>query len=93
MVDGAQISIAATDPASPEAHEFGKNGKTSLSIFINNTLAGIIVVADLIKPTTPGGGKRELPGVNWTLPAYANRHIIIRNDEEIIRVSLEKPSP
>ena len=44
----------------------------------------------LIKPTSGGAGSRQLGKVNWTLPAYANRHIIIRNDEEIIRASLEK---
>ena len=27
-------------------------------------------------------------GVNWTHPAYANRHIVHRNNSEIIRVSL-----
>jgi len=26
---------------------------------------------------------------NWVQPAYANRHIIIRNDSEIRRISLE----
>ena len=26
--------------------------------------------------------------VVWSHPAYANRHIVLRNDEEIIRVSL-----
>lgn len=44
----------------------------------------------LITPTTPVGNKRELGAVNWVLPAYANRHIIIRNDREVIRASLEK---
>ena len=28
--------------------------------------------------------------VNWSHPAYANRHIITRNDEEIISVSLKR---
>jgi len=45
----------------------------------------------LIEPTTQSGfGPRRLfdAMVNWTHPAYANRHIIARNDEEIIRVSL-----
>ena len=27
--------------------------------------------------------------VNWVQPAYANRHVIIRNDSEIRRISLE----
>jgi len=44
---------------------------------------------ELIAPTSGGAGGRERKLVNWTLPAYANRHIIIRNDHEIIRVSLE----
>ncbi len=43
----------------------------------------------LIKPTSRGAGTRQLGAVNWVMPAYANRHIIIRNDEEIIRASLE----
>jgi outer membrane protein assembly factor BamB len=44
----------------------------------------------LIKPTSNSGNHRELGAVNWSHPAYANRHIVARNDEEIIRVSLEK---
>jgi hypothetical protein len=44
----------------------------------------------LIKPTTNPGNRRELGVVNWTHPAYANRRIVTRNDEEIISVSLEK---
>ncbi len=43
----------------------------------------------LIKPTTPGAGKRELGGVAWAHPAFANKHIVMRNDEEIIRASLD----
>ena len=27
--------------------------------------------------------------VNWSHPAYANRHIVHRNDREIIRASLD----
>ena len=45
----------------------------------------------LIEPTTQAGyGPRKLfdRKVNWTHPAYANRHIITRNDKEIIRASL-----
>jgi outer membrane protein assembly factor BamB len=45
----------------------------------------------LIQPTTPASRRRELGAVNWSHPAYANRHIIIRNDVEILRYSLEKP--
>jgi outer membrane protein assembly factor BamB len=43
----------------------------------------------LIKPTSPGGGRRDLGAVHWSHPAYANRHIVVRNDEEILRASLE----
>ena len=44
----------------------------------------------LIKPTTNPGNRRELGVVNWTHPAYANRHVITRNDEEIVSMSLAK---
>jgi outer membrane protein assembly factor BamB len=44
----------------------------------------------LIEPTTRGGGRRELGLVNWSHPAYANRHIVARNDREIVRASLSK---
>jgi outer membrane protein assembly factor BamB len=44
----------------------------------------------LIKPTSPPGNRRELTSVNWSHPAYANRHIYVRNDEEIVCQSLSK---
>ena len=43
----------------------------------------------LIKPTSNPGNRRELGAVNWSHPAYANRRIIARNDEEILSFSLE----
>jgi hypothetical protein len=46
--------------------------------------------SQLIKPTTNPGNRRELGMVNWSHPAYANRHIFARNDEEIISASLER---
>lgn len=70
--------------------------------FINNDRGELIIAklspqgyqeisrAQLIKPTTNPGNRRELGAVNWSHPAYANRHIIARNDEEIISVSLEQ---
>ena len=42
----------------------------------------------LIMPTTDPGNRRERGAVNWSHPAYANRHIYARNDEEIIAASL-----
>jgi outer membrane protein assembly factor BamB len=42
----------------------------------------------LIEPTSGGGGRRELDAVNWSHPAYANGHIVARNDREIVRASL-----
>jgi outer membrane protein assembly factor BamB len=45
----------------------------------------------LIEPTSKGGGRRELGAVHWSHPAYANRHIVVRNDREIMRASLEAP--
>lgn len=68
--------------------------------FINND-RGELVMAKLspkgyeeisrthvITPTHPGGRRRELQAVNWSYPAYANKHIIVRNDNEIVRYSL-----
>jgi len=45
----------------------------------------------LIKPTFQPGNRRELGAVNWSHPAYADRHIFARNDEEILSASLEQP--
>jgi outer membrane protein assembly factor BamB len=70
--------------------------------FINNDRGELIIAklspqgyqevsrTQLIKPTTNPGNRRELGAVNWSHPAYANRCILARNDEEIISVSLEK---
>ncbi len=70
--------------------------------FINNDRGELIIAklsakgyqeisrTQLIKPTSNPGNRRELGVVNWSHPAYANRHIIARNDEEIISVSLER---
>ena len=46
----------------------------------------------LIEPTSSAGyGARRLFDrvVNWSHPAYANRHVIHRNDNEIVRASLD----
>jgi outer membrane protein assembly factor BamB len=71
-------------------------------VFINNDRGELIIAklspqgyqeisrTKLIKPTTPSSRRREMGAVNWSHPAYANRHIIVRNDEEIVRYSLEK---
>lgn len=68
--------------------------------FINNDRGELIIAklspkgyeeisrASLIKPTSNPGNRRELGSVNWTHPAYANRHLYTRNDEEIIAVPL-----
>ena len=42
----------------------------------------------LLKPTSPPGIRRQLGNVTVVHPAYANRHIYMRNDEEIVRISL-----
>ena len=70
--------------------------------FINNDRGDLIIArltpdgyheisrTHLIKPTTENSGtRRELKAVNWSHPAYANKHIFQRNDEEIIRASLD----
>jgi outer membrane protein assembly factor BamB len=71
--------------------------------FINNDRGELIIAKlshrgyeeisriHLIKPTSNSGNRRELGAVNWSHPAYANRRIFARNDEEIISVSLAKP--
>ena len=44
----------------------------------------------LIKPTSNPGNRRQLSVVNWSQPAYADKHIFARNDEEILSASLAK---
>lgn len=44
--------------------------------------------AKVIEPTSTPGGRRELGAVVWSHPAFANRHMVVRNDREVIRVSL-----
>jgi outer membrane protein assembly factor BamB len=70
--------------------------------FINNDRGELIIArltpqgyreisrTNLITPTSNPGNRRELGAVNWTHPAYVNRHIITRNDQEIISISLAK---
>lgn len=69
-------------------------------LFINNDRGELIIVkpspegyqeisrTNLIKPTSPPQNRRQLVNVNWLYPAYANKHIYARNDEEIICASL-----
>jgi outer membrane protein assembly factor BamB len=69
-------------------------------LFINNDRGELIIVkpdpsgyqeisrTNLIKPTSQPQNRRQLVNVNWVYPAYANRHIYARNDEEIICASL-----
>lgn len=42
--------------------------------------------AQLIRPTTRQLAQRE--GVCWSHPAFANRHVLARNDEELVSASL-----
>ena len=68
-------------------------------VFINNDRGELIMArlapegfeeisrTHLIDPTSPPGNRRELKTVNWTHPAYANRHIYVRNDQEIVALS------
>jgi outer membrane protein assembly factor BamB len=70
--------------------------------FINNDHGELIIAklkpegyeeisrTQLIKPTSNPGNRRQVPAINWSQPAYADRHIFARNDEEIISASLEK---
>ena len=43
---------------------------------------------ELIAPTDDPGNRRKLKTVNFSHPAYANRHVCARNDEEILCTSL-----
>ena len=68
--------------------------------FINNDRGELIIARltperyeeldrmQLIKPTTTPYNRRRLNAVSWMHPAYANRTIYARNDEELIAVSL-----
>ena len=70
--------------------------------FINNDRGELVIArftpdgyeeidrATIIEPTNPLRRRREFGAVHWTHPAYANRHMIIRNDEEIVRFSMER---
>ena len=42
----------------------------------------------LIKPTSPPGVRRQLGQVSVVHPAFANKNIYMRNDEELISASL-----
>ncbi len=56
--------------------------------------ATVIDRTPLIEPNTDsgfGGSRFFSSQVNWVHPAYANGHIVTRNDSEIIRASLLKP--
>ncbi|MFT4556986.1 MAG: outer membrane protein assembly factor BamB [Planctomycetaceae bacterium] len=64
-------------------------------LIVRFTPAGVEVVDRtlLIKPDTESGfGPRRFANsiVNWVQPAFANGHVIIRNDHEMVRVSLQK---
>ena len=43
---------------------------------------------ELIRPTSEPGARRERGAVHWSHPAYADRSVFVRNDEEILRASL-----
>jgi outer membrane protein assembly factor BamB len=73
--------------------------------FVNNDDGELLIVrfardgyheidrTKLIEPTSDAGfGPRRMFGamVNWSHPAYANLHVIARNDKEIVRASLAK---
>jgi outer membrane protein assembly factor BamB len=71
--------------------------------FINNDRGELIIArlspkgyeevsrSQLITPTHPQIRRREAGLVaHWTQPAYANKHLITRNDNEIVSVNLAK---
>ncbi len=73
--------------------------------FVNNDSGDLIIArfaregyveidrTKLIEPTSSAGfgpRRRFDAAVNWSHPAYANGHIVARNDEEVIRASLRE---
>jgi outer membrane protein assembly factor BamB len=70
--------------------------------FINNDRGELVIArlspkgfeelgrTQLVEPTHPYVRRRQLANVLWSHAAYANRHIVIRNDKEIVRFSAEK---
>jgi hypothetical protein len=46
--------------------------------------------AKLIEPTTTQFN-RSGQGVTWTHPAFANKHVFIRNDKELLCADLSQP--
>src|SRR5207249_7296397 len=72
--------------------------------FINNDRGELVIArlspkgydeidrTKLLEPTHPYVRRRQLPNVLWSHPAYANKHIIVRNDHEIVRFSLASGS-
>ena len=79
-----------------------KNGNR---YFVNNDVGDLIIArftregyveidrTKLIEPTSSAGfgpRKRFDAQVNWSHPAYANGHIVARDDKAILRASLTK---
>ena len=70
-------------------------------VFLNNDRGELVIArlspsgyeelsrTHLIEPTSAPGNRRELRSVNWVHPAYANKHLITRNDQEIISYSMD----
>jgi hypothetical protein len=69
-------------------------------VFINSDF-GELIIAKLspagyqeisrthrIAPTTPASQRRTGGKINWTQPAYTDKHILARNDDAIISISL-----
>ena len=68
--------------------------------FINNDRGELIIAkfspagyeeisrTQLITPTSNSSNRRRLGAVNWVAAAYANRHVLVRNDEEVLSASL-----
>jgi outer membrane protein assembly factor BamB len=78
--------------------------RTGDRYFINNDRGELVIArlspegfaevdrTKLIEPTHPYVRRRQLPNVLWSHAAYANKHIVIRNDREIVRFSLASGS-
>jgi outer membrane protein assembly factor BamB len=70
--------------------------------FINNDRGELVIAklspkgfdeisrAKLLDPTHPYVRRRQMPNVLWSHAAYANKHIVLRNDRHIARFSLAR---
>ena len=75
-------------PVAQQANEFTRNPRRGELIIGKLTPQGFdeISRAKLLAPTLDQLNQRN--GVCWSHPAFANRHVVARNDQELVRANL-----